>query len=369
LGFINSDNPVNIGFWGFYDSFDDIVLISNCLTEKGIREKALKSSLKKLISKKLFTSSESEDNTQERYLFTTLNEKYKELNSQQPQQNPSKDLELISNRDYKEEKNIKKQETEAQKKEDSNIISNKNKFEMDLELNHSEEATIENINAQEPKIPTTAINAEENQAEKTESNTNNISNNNRIENIHIFEKQNKMLNEIMNDIQNIDNIKNNLDNILENEAHMDLINIDNMHEDFDDPRRHQSVPSDRKIEENQNQSNVKLAVKLEADFATKAQGCGEEENSKSVNYKPDQEFDSKMENYKNENTEEKMQIDYENTEQQRQEKLLESDKDFEALCGLKDKLLAMEEKFSEYLKQYEKEWDSPVKRVEWVIII
>ncbi len=38
------------------------------------------------------------------------------------------------------------------------------------------------------------------------------------------------------------------------------------------------------------------------------------------------------------------------------------------LIPIKDKIILMEEKFSEYLKQYEKEWDSPIKRIEWVII-
>jgi hypothetical protein len=132
-----------------------------------------------------------------------------------------------------------------------------------------------------------------------------------------IEKQNKIINEIFVDIQNIDSNMNNLENILENEDQINMISDDN------DPlaELEKVLPNINIIE---NKTNDDL---------------------------------------KNENVEEKLQKkeneDIKNNDLHHNDSLYD-------LCLLKEKLLMLEEKFSEYLKQYEKEWESPTKRTQWV---
>jgi hypothetical protein len=310
-------------------------LLSNCLTEKGIREKVLKSAIKKLISKKFF-SNEIKDETN---LLSVLNEKYKEIN-------------------FSNDKN--KQANKKQEEENQNESNNKMEVELSNNQKDKEKVSAEYKNDQEPEKADTAVNAEDKQVEKIEANPN------IAENINEYEKQTKMLNEIMEDIQNIDNVKNNLDNILENEAHMDLVQEEFINENS---LQQIKVIANKKIEENK--TNIEhFGEKFETQIVCKAPI--NEGNTKSINDKLDQEFNSKLDNYnfheKNQKENENKKINMDIVEENK-EKAEESykEKEIEDLSALKSKLLAMEEKFSEYLKQYEKEWDSPAKRVEWVI--
>lgn len=277
----------------------------------------MKSAIRKLISKKFFTNEPKKEINS----FTALNDKYKELSL-------SKQIQQKMNNKVQEQEELNKMELE---------FNNENKIDL------------------EPEKANTAVNAEDNQLEKAEANLNSI------ENINEFEKQNKMLNEIIDDIQDIDNVKNSLDNILENEAQLDLIqdeyvNVNN-----------QKFIVDKKLEENKTNNDTAEEKNVNKQIVSEAEA--NEGNRKSLNDNINEEFNMKLDNYKdsvnkekNENTDIDMHME-ENIEIVKED---DKRKELEDLKELKDKLLAMEEKFSEYLKQYEKEWDSPLKRIEWV---
>lgn len=315
---INSEPAVNSGFWFYYDSYDEILAISNLLTEKGIREKNLKSALKKLISRKFFSNDLKDP--KEKCFIDMLNNKYKEATS----------LKLTSKQGQRGSEFLKVSKDQVERE----IYS-----KMDLDLineNRITDKKEEDKNKIEEEIIRTEkiLNVENKDFEKTELINHNIDQINEIEN------QNKILNEIMDDIQNIDDINNNLDNILENEAHIELLN-DNYIPILD---RNSGNLQFKRSEENK---SCDIQMILESDNFN-------EDNKQAIIGQLNQECKSNLDNFKDEeNINERSQENYE--------------EDLDNLRYLKNRLLAMEEKFSEYLKQYEKEWDSPSKRIQWVL--
>ena len=51
------------------------------------------------------------------------------------------------------------------------------------------------------------------------------------------------------------------------------------------------------------------------------------------------------------------------------ENYFETEENKNELNFIKEKILILEDKFSEYLKQYEKEWELPTTRLEWVKLL
>jgi len=345
-GFIDSDKVNLSGFWSYYDSYDSILMISNLLTEKGLREKNLKSSLKKLISKKFFNNSilQIEENEEKSFL-DFLNEMYKQTNAKNQ-------LDRTTN-NYREIRKSIKKEIEVDKDE-------KNRIKNTIDIKEESEFKKYNNNENDIESAITQKNKNKNIKYETQNNKNNKYDSNTINEI---EQQNMILNEIIDDIQNIDSQDNNLDNILENEAQLDL--IDN---DIIDISELKKIVHDKKIEEYKdiNENKNVISNNLNKDIINNS---SDEIINKANFYNFSQELNQKSNESLITKNIKKQNIYLINEE----EKVDEIDKDrykkeMVELIPIKDKIILMEEKFSEYLKQYEKEWDSPIKRIEWVII-
>lgn len=310
--FINAPVFSTGGYWAFYDEFEYILNLSNLLTEKGIREKSLKSSLRKLISKKFF----SNDETKQRSVFDILNECCK--------------LDITKRKEILEitENQVNNHVIQEVDKENQQVSSENN-----IAKNQKEKLAGENLDSV-----------------------------NFIENITELEKQNKILNEIFVDIQNIDDVNNNnLENILENGDQINVIPSDylplakvepiilnNKKEEADTPNEEKQmlIEDVNQIERIDKFNNEKIPV---------AQPEQEEEKIKDAS---NNQVSDKIDNNK-------MEID-DNLDLQNEDNNYDIQFDDKELILIRDKILLMEEKFSEYLRQYEKEWEIHSTRKEWV---
>lgn len=242
---MENDKKTYGGCWKYFENFEEILNFSNLLNEKGIREKQLKFSLKKLISRKFFYEI---DTPEKKELLTKMDE----LN---------KGYEIL----------LQKNKTKCY--EDINEIDNNNK---DLEMKIEE-------NNEEKKIH---------------------------KSIEDIEKQNKLL-QIFVDIENINHNENDLENILENENNLENIQILMPIEDNENDKK--------KVEENFNENKISKNEKTE----------------KNIN----------------------MEIDFDINFVEKKENKLDL---------IKNNLLILEDKITNYMKNYEKEWESLEIRQKWV---
>ena len=250
------------GSWKYFENFEEILNFSNLLNEKGIRERPLKSTVKKLISRKFFYNNNK--------------------NTKLDQLNQCYELFLEKNKKNLEEKNINNKDNNIEMK----IENNKNNQENENENENEEKKENKNIEAND------------------------------------IEKQNKLLSDIFKniDIENINHNENNLENILENE---------------NNPIPEILMPIDDYVIDNKNN--------LDSNFTNEIININkvEENNLKPIIEAADIAIDIT-----------------ENTEEGKEDKL----------NLIKDNLFILEEKVTNYMKNYDKEWESLDIREKWVNI-
>lgn len=162
-----------------------------------------------------------------------------------------------------------------------------------------------------------------------------------LEKISEIEKNNKILQEIIVDIQNIDELNNNLENILDNEYQINSANM---------------VYQEKLV------IQPDVEMNIEENLPTEIQGKNVESQKIQTNLTDGKKIQNICENID-------LKMDIEIIDKKDKiENYFETEENKNELNFIKEKILILEDKFSEYLKQYEKEWELPTTRLEWVKI-
>jgi hypothetical protein len=357
---IEKENSNNSGgSWRYFDNFEDISKFSNLLNENGIREKVLKSSIKKLISKK----------------FLYNNNNIKNINTNKSNSNIN--LNSNINVNYYQDKN----------KDKENENGNESEFTKMDELNKCYETYIENIKIKEKEEEEKEKIKKENETKNIIKNNNNNNNYNDIEmKIHNeekkniednllnknndkgnikdietedidIEKQNKFLCDIFVDIdiENFNTNENNLENILENENNFQNINIP----DILIPISKNKIEYNEEIINNYNDNN----------------NDNENENEKNININNNNNIQDNLnkkvitnfnEIPENQNQKKSLNNQLDIAINIIENEIIEEKKE-DKFYLIKNNLFILEEKVSNYMKNFEKEWETLEIRQKWVI--
>ena len=163
-----------------------------------------------------------------------------------------------------------------------------------------------------------------------------------LEKISEIEKNNKILQEIIVDIQNIDEVNNNLENILDNEYQINSANM---------------VYQEKLV------IQPDVEMKIEENLPTEIEGKNVESQKIQTNLTDGKKITNICENID-------LKMDFEIIDKKEKiENYFETEENKNELNFIKEKILILEDKFSEYLKQYEKEWELPTTRLEWVKLL